>query len=571
MAEAQAGGRPSAARIERLLPAGVVLLYVLLSLLTYDQVDEDAFIYFRCAENLAGGYGYVFNRGGPPVESGSSVLWQLLLVVLVLLPIHIVTSTKLLGIACGAASLLATIALGRRVFSYRSLAYAPALLTAVSVPFLTWGQRGLETPLYAFTVIWTTLFLVDPKLSRYWHLPAIALFLTRPEGAFILLALAPFFLVNRSRFAELLLKPGLFLAAALLVVEAVRLLYFHDLVPHAFYKKIDFFNPASVRRTHTFLSSSHLYHLSPLLLVALLRPSFWRPERVIVLSVSALLLTWNFMAADYKPHFRHMAPALPLLYVLLLCAIDHLVPLRWRRRRLLFYGVSLALLIDSAAPSRLPGDLGAQAANPLHVAFGQLLRSPGRYLAATATKIATPDAFTFLDEKKFFSIGYGYEALVGKFIRLNYPEGITIVYDQMGQTPWYAGADKTFIDSWGLTDRPTGYYYFSRRAEYRRGVGLSERVLLRLTRWLFPEEQRIYSTPEILDYLFDADPHLILTNQFLVRRNRFKLPSLLERHPRMAERYVRRFELDDLVVIYERRDMRAREVIVPDLLSVREF
>lgn len=45
----------------------VVGLYLLLCLLTWNRIEEDAYTYFRLAENIAASEGYVFNRGGPPI------------------------------------------------------------------------------------------------------------------------------------------------------------------------------------------------------------------------------------------------------------------------------------------------------------------------------------------------------------------------------------------------------------------------------------------------------------------------------------------------------------------------
>ena len=59
-----------------------MLVSLSLLLLGWNQIEEDAFIYLRAAENIADGYGYVFNRGGEPVETGSSFAWQMLLVAL---------------------------------------------------------------------------------------------------------------------------------------------------------------------------------------------------------------------------------------------------------------------------------------------------------------------------------------------------------------------------------------------------------------------------------------------------------------------------------------------------------
>ena len=92
-------------------------LYLVLSLLTWNQIEEDSFIYFRAAANLAGGYGYVFNQGHPPVETGSSSLWLLMLTALHWLPVNIVTATKWLGIAFGLLSLVLTGLLARRTLA----------------------------------------------------------------------------------------------------------------------------------------------------------------------------------------------------------------------------------------------------------------------------------------------------------------------------------------------------------------------------------------------------------------------------------------------------------------------
>ena len=51
-------------------------------------VNEDAYISFCIADNLAAGHGNVFNIGGERIELVSSVLWQLLLVPFSFLPLR---------------------------------------------------------------------------------------------------------------------------------------------------------------------------------------------------------------------------------------------------------------------------------------------------------------------------------------------------------------------------------------------------------------------------------------------------------------------------------------------------
>ena len=89
----------------KLILAFILLLYTFLSLLIYDFVDEDAYIYFRCADNIAHGYGYVFNRGAEHVEACSSTIWIFLLVASIKLGFDVITSAKMLGIFFGVLTL----------------------------------------------------------------------------------------------------------------------------------------------------------------------------------------------------------------------------------------------------------------------------------------------------------------------------------------------------------------------------------------------------------------------------------------------------------------------------------
>ncbi|MEN8181888.1 MAG: hypothetical protein ABFS46_05070, partial [Myxococcota bacterium] len=117
--EARGAESPKRNRILALvaLPAACAA-YLALSFLTYDQVDEDTFIYLRVAQNLAAGHGYVFNPGDAPLETGSSLPWQLLLVGLVWLPMPLVSATKLLGIAFGLGTLVLVYRLSQRTLAH---------------------------------------------------------------------------------------------------------------------------------------------------------------------------------------------------------------------------------------------------------------------------------------------------------------------------------------------------------------------------------------------------------------------------------------------------------------------
>lgn len=117
--------------------------------------EEDAFIYYRYALHAARGLGLVFNPG-ERVEGFSSPIWMLLLAAGAALRLQVHVLARALGIACGMATLIATLwlssvaGLGRGVRAARAAVVA---CLAASYWFLVWAQSGLETPLYSLALV----------------------------------------------------------------------------------------------------------------------------------------------------------------------------------------------------------------------------------------------------------------------------------------------------------------------------------------------------------------------------------------------------------------------------------
>lgn len=144
---------------------------------------DDAWISARVAENLAGGYGYRFNRQGPVTDAVTPLGWAPLLS---LVAGSGVDATLLrarwlgaLAWLCGAAVLGSLLSeLGR---TSRGLALGAV---ALSVPLGAWAVSGMETP-------WVTLLAVIALApSRWAPLAAGVAALWRPELAPWALALA---------------------------------------------------------------------------------------------------------------------------------------------------------------------------------------------------------------------------------------------------------------------------------------------------------------------------------------------------------------------------------------------
>ena len=75
---------------------------------------------------------------------------------------------------------------------------------------------------------------------------------------------------------------------------------------------------------------------------------------------------------------------------------------------------------------------------------------------------------------------------MGRFVHANYPPGTRLVYDQMGQTPYYAGSERMFIDTLGLTDKWIGQYLMIQRSRDQPVLRAYSDAFFGLSRILFP-------------------------------------------------------------------------------------
>lgn len=547
---------PPLTRVERGAFVIILSLFLSLSLLLFNQIEEDAFIYFRLVDNIADGYGYVFNRGGEPVEAGSSALWMLLLLLLRQAPLNIVITAKLLGLAAGCLSLWLVLRLSRLQIADRVARFGPPLLTAVSTPFLMWSQRGLETPLFVLLVLWLALCCTERRQLRWWPVVAVLLLLARPEAPLFLLPLALLLGLDRTR-RRAALPAALALAGVACALLAARFVYFQDLVPSPFYVKLTVVGDEGLQQLRKYISQNHLLWVGlPFALVAW-RRSFWTRERLVLGAMVLVTVLWCILANDYMPYARHLVPATPLIYVLAVAAADTLFAAAGRSRRplvLAYLGATCGLALFGSAST---AEFGATRGNTLTAHAAAFAANPRAFAQATADKFGSPEVPGYLEEALGDDVTRlaNYQSRVGEFLRRNYPPDTVIVYDQMGQTPFYAGAEMRFIDSLGLTDRTVGRFNFERRARGNVLLRGGDAVVSKALQWSFGSDREPVTAAQALDYVFALRPDLILIQLLILEMDPDGLPALLSRDPRLRERYEWRYTLARFIHAYERKDL----------------
>jgi hypothetical protein len=278
---------------------------------------DDAFIFFRYAENLAAGHGPVYNPG-ERVEGYTSFLWVVLLAV---------------GHACGGDTLIVALVLGGACaiacialvwqaprwlpdVDWETAAWA-AVLVGTFGGFTPWATSGMEVSLFAAAITGFAFMACNERVAAILlGATGALLVMTRPEG----LLVAAFFFVRRV-WRRRNLRDASLLALGFLLLFAPwfiwRWLYYGYPLPNTFYAKVGS-TWAQVARGAQY-AGRFLFAAAPLtgFVVVALVMKRWRTA-----AGRLSFLPWLFafygaavilLGGDVMPAFRFFAPMVPLL------------------------------------------------------------------------------------------------------------------------------------------------------------------------------------------------------------------------------------------------------------------
>jgi arabinofuranosyltransferase len=322
--------------------AGIVAIALAVAVLCeawlkFYSYQDDAFIFFRYAENALSGQGLVFNPG-ERVEGFSSPLWLLLLVLAGaagLSPLH---AAGIFGALATLAVVLLSIRDARRCGPPGPLSFLAPIGLVLFFPFLAWSVSGMETSLFT-ALVWGALSghriarAEGRRPGRDVGFCLAGAVLTRPEAVLLVLAfLADEFVAARSqstvtggarereapwRWTARLswLLPTLLAGGGLLVA---RLSYYGALLPNTYYAKLGggaAHAGFGLRYLGDFVIAAPLIVPAALLLV----PRFARrvPGGVAAL---VLVVLWSsnllWLGGDHFGYHRFLIPLAPMLFAL---------------------------------------------------------------------------------------------------------------------------------------------------------------------------------------------------------------------------------------------------------------
>jgi arabinofuranosyltransferase len=363
---------------------------------------DDSFISFRYADNLAHGYGPVYNIG-ERVEGYTSFLWVVLLGAGKRLGCDTVILSQVLSSVFAGLTLL-LLAFSHRIISSitRPVAAMAVLFVGTCALFTSWLASGMEVNLFTFLAL-VTIVLYRADMVNWSQVVRMALaglaaglaMMTRPEGVLIAAVL-----VIHGGFQYFRHKERSILAFAATVLMTYvpyfiwRYSYYGFLLPNTFYAKVGSTTSQLVRGLTYSLSA--VESCVPLILLALfllVRPSGKdRILRNLLLSCCGLHLVYIIMVGgDCMPAFRFVAPIMPLLALAAALGADSVS----RRRGILILlavivgGNNLAQMIYSP---KIAGQIQADKVAFRGKAVGEWLKGhvpPGTLLATnTAGSVA---------------------------------------------------------------------------------------------------------------------------------------------------------------------------------------
>ncbi len=318
-----------------------MLIFCLLSVLIIflgihnSFIQDDAFISFRYAHNLATGYGLDWNISTPEhVEGYTNFLWVLLISITEYLGFDPVLSSKIMGIVFSLGTLFFTYKLSLILLKSEFFSLLTIVFLGTNYSFSSYMTGGLETQLQVFLVVssafYTFYSIENKKLSNIFTLVLLSLLftlsvLTRLDTVLISGILYIWLLLsifvqpspNSKKVKEFsfLTLPGLIIVTTWLIAKYI---YYGDILPNTFYVKAAGLSIGSLEYGLIYLMafvSGYYLVLMPFIAIYFAKDLISDNKiRILLIIITVWFLYIIKVGGDFM-EYRFMIPVLPFIFI----------------------------------------------------------------------------------------------------------------------------------------------------------------------------------------------------------------------------------------------------------------
>lgn len=309
----------------------------------YTTILDDAYIFFRYAENVVNGFGFVWNIGELPVEGYTSFFYLAVLILGKSLSINLELFTIIFGTVTSALTLFYAYLIYDFLYSDKLKIQSANILTivilALSPAYTYWSGAGMETSFYSMFVVLTFYyFFTLPNDSGFNLLKGILfglLCVIRFEAVLFLLVALYYLVKKDNSYVKLKIAwSSILFPAGFAIIFGTyfiwRWIYFGYFLPNTFYAKTGGGLQQFTGGLLYVIKALRLFYgfaWIPILFTAFfLKKDMFNKYSVFLFSIGLIsLATTVLIGGDHFHLGRFVLPVLPFLFVFFPPTVERLL------------------------------------------------------------------------------------------------------------------------------------------------------------------------------------------------------------------------------------------------------
>jgi hypothetical protein len=306
----------------------------------FTTILDDAYIFFRYSENIANGFGFVWNIGEIPVEGYTSFLYLILLVASNMVTIDLELFAILLGIISSALTLFFVYLIYDHLYAKNlnnpSANLITVIILAISPSYIYWSGAGMETAFYSMFLMLTIYFFLRLSNSPREAIIKGVLFgllcIIRFEAVMFFIAALVYLMKDHFTFIKIQINKAevIFSAAFVLIFGTYfiwRWSFFGYFFPNTYYAKTGGGLQQIAGGFLYIINALRLFYgfgwIPIFIIVFYIKKSMITEKEVFLFSISAIsILTTILIGGDHFHLGRFVLPVLPLVFVIFPPALD---------------------------------------------------------------------------------------------------------------------------------------------------------------------------------------------------------------------------------------------------------